>query len=477
MRLVADPTQTIYHRPNAPVETAPDLPADENYATDLANAEEMKERFGDRVRFNADSGKFMLFSGGVWRTDAKGQVQAFAMKIARETRERFEHLPAKDLSRAIHRAESAQGVQSVLTLFRSLPGVAVTSDQLDADDFLLNCTNGIVDLRTGQMSPHHPNALMTKQVPVAFNYAAPCPMWMKVLNRIMDGKAELIEYLQRIAGLALSGDASIHELYVAHGGGANGKSLFWDTISGVMGEYAGTAPDSLLMVRSTPEHPTEIADLAHKRLVVASETEEGGRLRLQLVKKMTGDARLKGRFMRRDFFEFRRTHKLVLVTNNRPIITESGEAAWRRIRLLPFTVTIPAEERDPQLLDKLRNEWQGILGWAVKGSIGRITDGMRPPAEVLAVTAEYQAASDPLADFVAERCILGETFRAKRSDLYTDYTGWASRINEKRPLDRTAFYDRVRRIDGVKDSEWKADGGKVRGFTGIQICPSAGGGR
>ncbi len=328
-----------------------------------------------------------------------------------------------------------------------------------------------MNLRTGELRPATPDDLVTKAIPVTYNPKATCPRWDAFIDRIMDSNADLIGYLQRLAGLLLTGDITVQELFIFHGGGANGKSVFIDTLGAMLGDYAGVAPDGFLTIRSHDEHPTEIADLCGKRLVVASETEEGSRLRTQLVKRLTGDARLKARFMRQDYFEFDRTHKLVLVTNNKPRINESTNAIWRRIRLIPFTVTIPPEEQDPHLLERLKAEWPGILSWAVRGCLEWQREGMNPPGEVLIASEEYRAESDPLADFITDFCIRGTAeVRVVRGDLFASYQSWCVQVGEKHGMDQKAFYERIRRVAGVDDCRWKRGGVVVRGFSGIGMA-------
>jgi putative DNA primase/helicase len=366
--------------------------------------------------------------------------------------------------------ESAAGLSAILTLAKTEPGISVTSDELDRSDFLLNCANGTLDLRTGKLGQFNRADMLTKMIGTPYDPAAKAPLWMQFLDRIMAQDAELIEYLQRVAGLMLTGDISVQELWILYGNGANGKSVFVDTLLELLGEYAGVAPDSLLIARSHAEHPTELADLKGKRLVVASETEEGGKLRLQLVKKLTGDGVLKARFMRQDFFEFRRTHKTILVTNNRPRISESTEAVWRRIRLIPFNVVIPSEERDDKLLSKLRKELPGILARAVQGCVAWQLTGMRPPAKVLLATDEYRAEADPLGDYIESNLIVAQGKRVGRADLWNDYLSWAAKVGERDHLDRNQLYERVRRLEGVEDGTWKLAQTAIRGFRGVGLA-------
>jgi putative DNA primase/helicase len=280
----------------------------------------------------------------------------------------------------------------------------------------------------------------------------------------------MIEALQRMAGYFLTGDISVQILPIFFGSGSNGKNVFLDTIMGILGPYAEEAPDGLITIRQGDEHPTEIADLHGKRLVVASETEEGRKMRIGLVKKITGNRYLKGRFMRQDYFQFERTHKTVLVTNNRPIVTESSNAIWRRLRLIPFTVTIPEAKQDKHLTDKLVAEWPGILAWAVRGCLDwqqRQCD-LEFPEAVKQATEEYRADSDHVADFIAEWCVdwrghEGQNMRTPKERVYMAYCSWCKGIGEDIST-RNAFNSRMR-IHGFEDK-----GAKMPGSGKAQKC-------
>jgi putative DNA primase/helicase len=279
----------------------------------------------------------------------------------------------------------------------------------------------------------------------------------------MAGNQAMIDALQRLAGYFLTGDISVQILPILYGPGANGKNVFLDTLVGIMGPYAEEAPDGLLTVRQGDEHPTEIADLHGKRLVVASETEEGRKMRIGLVKKITGNRYLKGRFMRQDYFQFERTHKTVLVTNNRPIVTESSNAIWRRLRLIPFMVTIPEGKQDKHLTDKLVAEWPGILAWAVRPCLEwqRWQCDLEFPEAVKRATEEYRADSDHVADFIAECCVdwhghEDQNMRTPKERVYMAYCSWCRSVGED-VLTRNAFNSRLR-IHGFEDRAAKLTG-------------------
>lgn len=230
-----------------------------------------------------------------------------------------------------------------------------------------------------------------------------------------------------------------------------------------MGDYACDAPPSLLVKSSRDEHPTEFADLVGRRLVVASETEDGAALRMQFVKRATGDMTLKGRRMRQDFFEFRRTHKTVLVTNNRPRVKEDSEAVWRRLQLVPFDVVIPSEQRDPDLLEKLRAERPGILAWLVRGCIECQRDGLRTPEAVESATAGYRDEEDSIGRFLDERCVVDSSCTAPESRTFVEwrhlllaYQAWCESSGEcaltgralGHALDKRGLLSATRKVDG-----------------------------
>jgi putative DNA primase/helicase len=368
-------------------------------------------------------------------------------------------------------SEKAGTIDATLKLAQAK--LAVTPDELDRSDWLLNVANGTIDLRTGKSRPHDPADRITKIAPVEWHgLHIESPKWDQFLARILPD-ADTRQYLQRKAGIWLTGDIGVQEFDIPYGGGANGKSVFFDTLLGMLGDYAGRAPESLLTARKHDEHPTEIADLFGKRLIVGSETEEGAKLRLQLIKRLTGDETMKGRFMRRDYFEFRRTAKVVLVTNNRPAVGESSDAVWRRLRLIPFNVTIPPEERDPALMRKLREEWPGILAWAVMGCLDWQRHGLNTPGDVMAATEGYHADQDELSEYLADRCIRSSATRVPRNDLYQDFQSYCAMQSIRDPLTRNTFFDRIRRLPSVNELQTRIGGIPTRIFTGIGLSATA----
>ncbi|MCX5653265.1 MAG: phage/plasmid primase, P4 family [Planctomycetota bacterium] len=441
--------------------------------TDLGNAQRLAYRAAGKALYCGQRAKFLIWKHDRWAFDEALDILTLAKKTALRIFDEAKAAADPDRQNALAKwavkSQSRYALASMVDLAR--PDLAVNVEDLDADPFAFNVLNGTIDLkRTGELRPHSPDDLLTKLAPVHYDAAATCPLFDTFLHRIMAGNAALIGYLQRRAGMCLTADISEQSLWVDHGVGANGKNTLLDTLTGLMGDYACEAPPDLLLMRNSPEHPTETADLCGRRLVVCSETDEGRRLRVQLVKRLTGNARLKARFMRGDYFEFPRTHKMILVTNNRPVIKETTLAIWRRIKLVPFSVVIPMVEWDRHLTEKLVAERPGILNWAIKGCLDWQRDGMNEPAEVLTATAAYQAEQDPLAEFFDSCCIFAPHVEAPRADLFNGYAAWAERAKDHRPLDRTTFFERVRNRTGVDESQRRVDGKMTRLFTGIGLA-------
>ena len=324
----------------------------------------------------------------------------------------------------------ARGIEAMIRLARSEPGIPIPLKVLDADPMLLNCDNGTVELRTGKMRPHQREDYLTKISSIKYVPDAPCPLWLKFLDRIFEGRTQLIDFIQRLVGYFLTGDISEQILPVFWGKGANGKNTMLKPITDILADHAMWAAPDLLMVKKFPQHSTERMDLFGKRLVVASEPEAGCRLAEGLVKQLTGGDMIRGRHVYEDNWEFEPTHKVVLVTNHKPRIVGTDYAIWRRVRLVPFTVRIPEHERDKHFGDKLKTEYEGILAWSIRGSLSWQRDGLGEPVEVTVATKEYRDDEDRVADFIVNRCVTQPTTNVKAASLYAGYKAYTEAARE-----------------------------------------------
>lgn len=385
------------------------------YADD-ALALTFTKQHGDDLRFTAEWGLWNLWDGHVWRTDSTLAVFDLARKVCRK-----ESAACKD-KRLAPRIASAQTVYAVERLARADRLHAAAVEQWDADPWLLNTPGGVVDLRTSRLREAQREDYCTKICAAA--PGGQCQQWLMFLERITGGNRELQSFMQRVAGYALTGETREQALFFLYGTGANGKSVFLNTISGIMGDYATTASVETFIDSKTQSHPTDLAALRGARLVTAIETEEGRRWAESKLKALTGGDRIAARYMRQDFFEFVPQFKLLVAGNHKPGLRTVDEAIRRRFNLIPFTITIPPEERDLELADKLKAEWGGILQWAIDGCLEWQTEGLHAPEAVTAATGEYLAGEDAISRWIDDCCEVKKTLWTPATALFDSWQRW-----------------------------------------------------
>jgi putative DNA primase/helicase len=401
--------------------------------TDLGNAERFVSQHGENVRYCYPWARFLVWTGAQWERDEAGKVYRLAKETVRgiyqEAAESENETRRKALAQHATRSEAEAKIKAMLELAKS--EIPVSPEELDADPWLLNAPNGTVDLRTGELREHCREDLITKIAPVEYRPDAPAPAWGAFLEQVLPSE-DLRAFVQRAAGYSATGDTSEQCLFINHGVGANGKSTCQEAIAAALGDYAMRAPTEMLLAKRSGGVPNDVARLKGSRFVAASETEEGRRLAESLVKDLTGGDTITARFMRAEFFDFKPTHKLWLSTNHKPEIRGTDTAIWRRIRLIPWSVTIPPAEQDKKLPAVLRHELPGILAWIVRGSLEWRREGLRPPEEVRRATGAYRAEMDVLAGFLSDCCEVGRDQRAYASDLYKAYKLWCDDTGEQR---------------------------------------------
>jgi putative DNA primase/helicase len=289
----------------------------------------------------------------------------------------------------------------------------------------------VIDTRTGQSRKTVAEDYFTKIMgaPYCAEPRTPHPLWDKFLQRVTADDADLVEFLQRFLGYCLTGNVHEQVLVFLFGTGANGKSVFVNTVSKIFGTYACVAPMEMFLASHVDRHPAEIAKLRGIRLVIAQEIQKGRRWDEAKIKNLTGGEKLTARYMRGEWFDFRPTHKLILVGNCKPSLTNVDEAIRRRFLLVPFTVQIPPAERDPQLAAKLEPEWPAIIRWMVDGTLKWRETGLMIPKTVRDATDEYLADQDAIAQWLRE-CV--ETYPdafVKTAELFASWRTWAERRN------------------------------------------------
>ncbi len=443
--------------------------------TDLGNSERLVYYFGDKIRYHHQIGKWLIWDGMRWKPDDKGKIRQYAKATIKnmwqEAAEIEDQSIRNTLIKFISASRNKSRIDALIDLAKSEGEVPVVSDELDRDQYVLNCQNGTVDLKNGTLKKHTPGDNITKLAKVKYDTAAECPLWLDFVGTAMGGDEEKILYLQKLTGLFLTGDISEQILPIFYGTGGNGKSVYLDTVVDLLGDYAAEAPPSLITDGRNGEHPTEIADLCGLRLAIVSETEANENMKTQRVKQLTGNAKLKARFMRQDYFSFDRTHKTLLVTNNRPVIEERTNAIWRRIKLVPFDVIIPDEQQDKHLFDKLKAEWSGILKWAVDGCVMWQHDGLKEPDSVKIATQEYEAEQHPLDDFFEACCTFSPYSFCKVSDLRQAYDKWALKEGVSHVISVRKFNIFLRE-KGLVNETMRFEGDVCKCWNGIDLRES-----
>ncbi len=399
--------------------------------SDMRVAEYFAKMFGDRVRYWPEAGKFLTFNGKIWTTDAAGGayplVRAMIERLYRWAIDSPDYAARQDMFKAIAKLEAHPRQTTILEAVAKIPELIVTAANLDQNPMLLAVENGTLNLETFDLQPHSASDFITRKVNVRFNPLAQCPRWLAFLDRILAGNQELISYLRRWFGYCLTGRTGEQVLLFLYGTGANGKSVLANILDALLAEFARTAGSDLLMIRADRNASNDVAALRGARLVKVSEFDEGARLAEAQIKTLTGGDPVTCRHLYREFFTYVPCFKILLLGNHKPKVTGTDNGIWRRLHLLHFGVTIPPEERDPYLQDKLLAELPGILRWAAEGCCEWQRTGLNPPDEIKAATDEYRQSEDVFDEWLQECCSRGEWSTASAADLlksFAEYSGW-----------------------------------------------------
>lgn len=434
--------------------------------SDIANSRRFLEQHSDKLLHCHPWGKWLVWSGTHWKVDDSGAVMRLAKATADSIWSEIPRAATSDeaLATAIAFARGTSGMSRIRAFVDlSASELPVQIDELDQNRWLLNCPNGTVDLRTGELKPHQRSDCVTKLCPTNFTPDAPSYHFDKFLDGIF-GDQRLIDFVQRLFGYCLSGSTVEQILPVFWGQGSNGKSTLLGALSETLGnDYSGTAPSSLLMEKKTESHPTDLASLFGKRFVIASESSQGARLAEAQVKQLTGSDAIVARRMREDFWSFIPTHKLLLMTNHKPAIRGTDHGIWRRLILVPFTVQFwnpakgesgpPELMRDNSLADKLKAESEGILAWMVRGCLEWQRLGLQVPDIVRAATTEYRSESDTVGRFISDKCLIGDGayFKVRFSQLYDALEEWCKDAGDNLPSKK--FVGQYLGEQGFKDKQ------------------------
>lgn len=435
--------------------------------TDLRNGERFAQQHRGEALYIPEWGKWCVWDGRRYRLD-HGSVGVVGL--------------AKDTVRSIadpawaKKSGARERIGAMIYLAQSEPGMAASHETLDTKHMLLNLANGTLNLESGVLHPHDPSDRLTMLSDVKYDPFAKAPRWLRFLEEVTQGDAEVQRYLQRFAGYCLTGLVVEHMLLFAYGSGRNGKGTFLRRLMGILGEYAVPARQELLMATQGEQHPTIKATLFRKRLVAVSEVDQGRRWAEADLKEMTGGDRLSARRMREDDWWFDPTHKFFVSGNHQPQIRGKDDGIWSRIKMVGFPVNFEKLGKLDRGLDAaLDQEIEGILAWAVEGCADWQKHGLGEPAAVAAATKAYREDQDALADFFAECCEFGSVddtrFRAKRSTLRTAYEAWCEREGVE-PWKPRTFWQALRErpeLEEAKSVKEPTSPQPERGFRGVRV--------
>jgi len=438
-------------RPPRPAVRSNDLVTEDSAAAQFA------ELYRGRLRFCHDTGSWFEWDGVSWRQNRTGVAFNWARLLARK-------LAENEPDRVRYTTSKTSFATGVEKFARVDPILAVTMDAWDDNPFLLGTPGGMVDLTTGELCASDPGSGITKLAGCAPARDASCPLWLRFLDDATGGDVQAVRFLQQWCGYSLTGDTREHALIFVYGPGGNGKSVFLNVVTGILGDYATTAAMDTFTASHNDKHPTDLAMLRGARLVTASETEEGRAWAEARIKQMTGGDIITARFMRQDFFSFRPNFKLTIVGNHKPALRNVDEAARRRFNIVPF-IRKPSQP-DPELETKLRAEWPGILRWMIDGCLDWQENGLVRPASVTEATQAYFSDQDLFGQWLEEECevdLENPHLWDLSADLFASWSEFARKAGEAAGTAKT-FAESMRR-KGLQQHRMKT----ARGFRGIRL--------
>ena len=445
---------------------------------DVLNGKEFKGLHYGKMKYCYPRAQWIKFNGMIWEWCARGEeleaAKLVAKNLAMNASELFVREPeSQRAKKAIQHAQNSHGIkrlEAMLITAASEVGMGVGHmSELDGDPMLLGCKNGVIDLRSGTLLSPNPEMLITRQVSANFNSEANCPRWKRFLGECFLGDSETISYVQKALGYSLTGLVNEEVLHFCFGMGRNGKSVFANIVTKLMGDYVITAPAEMLMRRDRNSATNDIARLCGARLVLANETRSDQRFDDLTIKTLVSTERISARFLHQEFFEFWPTFKIWVRGNHQPIISDDSEGAWRRMRLVPFLNNLTLEQVDSDLENKLLVEKEGILAWMVEGALKWKCEGLTPSPKIKSASNAYRMDCDYVGDFLSETCERGDSddFKASKKELFKVWQAWA-KDNGNYSGSRNAFTRRLK-DRGIGDRGY-LNGDKA--YEGIKISTS-----
>jgi len=401
--------------------------------TDAGNALCLARLYGHVLRFVHGPDLWRLWSGRHWADDAANRADVFALDVAGHRLREAAAMTGPAADQHLRWALASTSVsrrRATLVAASTMLPFTTSLEDYDRDPLLLNCGNGLLDLRSAHLRPHDSAALLSKLAPVDYLPDAPCPRWEQFLAQVFLGDSDLIAFSRRLLGYLLTGDTREQAAFFLVGKGANGKTVFVETLRSLLGGYAANAPAAAFL--GSGDSPTELLSFLGARLVTASEGAASQVLNEALFKRLTGGDLLTSRRPRHQPFSYSPSFKLLFATNEMPRLPSQSYALQRRAFVLPFRQTFygPADGktplRDETLRDSLARELPGILAWAVSGCLEWQQHGLQPPPAVMQETDAVLDAQDPLAAFLSACCTQDPQAQVETGRLWQAYLSWCA---------------------------------------------------
>ena len=409
---------------------------------DTGNAHRFAKNFDGQVLFNVDNAHWMIYNGKYWQHDTYKVIKNYAEIVIEEMKQEAmiaQGDKQKKMLYNIKRVMQSSGKEAMIREAEHLGTIPVTNADFDAQQYLFNTQSGVVDLRDGTIKPHDKELMLSRYSDIAIDRAKPA-LWLKFLDEIFKGNKDLIEYIQRVLGYAMTGYTKEQAMFIFLGDGANGKSLLLETFSKIMGGYATTSSVEILVERKAhASNMSEIARLARIRAVMTDETEMGDKLRESGIKSMTSDyGYITARFLYGNEFVFKPEFKIFMATNHRPIIRGTDHGIWRRIKIIPFDVIIPDDKQDRYLGEKLRNEYGRILWWCIEGAKKWWNDGIAQPKIINQSVQEYRSEMDLVQKWITDNCETDPQYTESATRLFENITDYIDK-NKEFKMSNTLF--------------------------------------
>jgi len=433
--------------------------------TDTWNAKQFSNMFQGKILWCDPWNTWLIFKEGRWQRDDELKTVDLAKQVAKSMYERASQIDDDNERKAFVkwtlRTESRQALMNMIELAK--PDLSVRPELLNVDKYLLNLRNGTYDLRNDKLLSYSPEDRLTMMANVEYDPDAKCPKWIEFLNKIFAGDQDLIGFVQKALGYSLTGDTGEDCFFIVYGTGANGKTTFLNTIETVLGDYAAQSRAETFLSKDRDTIPSDLARLKGRRFVVATEFPQGKVIAESLIKSLTGRDELTVRELFGKWFQYKPQFKIWLGTNHKPVVHDNSVGFWRRVKLIPFEVQIPVNERIRNFEDILLEEASGILNWMLEGYREWSKNGLGDTEKIREATAEYRDENDVLRDFLEERCIEDPNASISKKELYQAYVDWST-FNTEKTLSKGTF---LRLIEERGYKSYRSN--KERGWKGITL--------